>query len=173
MLEHLRLRSSTCAVPGCTRPVSWASEADHIEEFVHADPARGGRTELENLHLLCWQHHQAKTAGDLDPTRLPVPVSGPEPGEGRGPGRTRWRIGTRGEQVITADDIDLGTRLAVEDLDRAWRAFVDRRTAPPPPIPPPTSPPRSPIPKGPPAQGEPAARDEEPGSSPYEDPPPF
>ena len=176
MLEHLRLRSSTCAVPGCTRPVSWASEADHIEEFVHADPARGGRTELENLHLLCWQHHQAKTAGDLDPTRLPVPASGPEPGAGRGPGRTRWRIGTRGEQVIAADDIDLGTRLAVEDLDRAWRAFVDSRTAPsppPPPTPPPPSPPRSPIPKGPPAPSEPAARGEEPGSSPYEDPPPF
>lgn len=129
------------------------------------DPAPSRGTELENLHLLCWQHHQAKTAGDLDPTRLPVPVSGPEPGEGRGPGRTRWRIGTRGEQVITADDIDLGTRLAVEDLDRAWRAFVDRRTA--------SSPPPAPIPKGPPAQGEPAARDEEPGSSPYEDPPPF
>ena len=31
MLEHLRLRNATCAVPGCTRGTSWASEADHIE----------------------------------------------------------------------------------------------------------------------------------------------
>lgn len=156
MLEHLRLRTSTCAVPGCTRPISWASEADHIEEFDHADPARGGRTELENLHLLCWQHHQAKTAGSLDPTRLPSRGQGP----GTGPGRTRWRIGARGEQITTTDDIDLGTRLAVEGLDRAWRAYVDRRSAPP-PTPPPTAP-------------EPQPEREPPSQrSPFEGPPPF
>lgn len=71
MLEHLRLRSQTCAAPGCRRPVSRAAEADHIREYRHADPASGGRTEMENLHLLCWAHHQQKTAGHLDPVRLP------------------------------------------------------------------------------------------------------
>src|SRR5699024_8449486 len=55
MLEHLRLRTSICAVPGCTRGSSWASEADHIEEYDHGAPERGGLTEIENLHLLCWQ----------------------------------------------------------------------------------------------------------------------
>ena len=69
MLEHLRLRNATCAVPGCTRPSSWASECDHIEEYDHRDPASGGLTEIENLHLLCWQHHQMKTAGRIDPER--------------------------------------------------------------------------------------------------------
>lgn len=78
MLEHLRLRNATCAVPGCARPSSWASECDHIEEYGHRDPASGGLTELENLHLLCWQHHQMKTAGRIDPQRI-----------GRSPGHDR------------------------------------------------------------------------------------
>ncbi|GAB2534718.1 DUF222 domain-containing protein [Brachybacterium huguangmaarense] len=85
MLEHLRLRSATCAVPGCTRSVSRAAEADHITEYDHENPATGGLTEIENLHLLCREHHRMKTAGLLDPYRLPV--------ERYGPGRTRWRIG--------------------------------------------------------------------------------
>lgn len=153
MLEHLRLRNASCAVPGCTRPVSWASEADHIEEFDHADPSRGGRTELENLHLLCWQHHQAKTAGDLDPAR---PASPATSSGGREPGRTRWRLGDQGEQIITADDIDLTTRLAVEDLERAWRTYVERRSAPSTEARAPDPPPR------------PVALEERP-----EDPPPF
>ena len=44
--------SSICACatpparsPGCTRPTSWASEADHIEEYDHGDPERGGLAE--------------------------------------------------------------------------------------------------------------------------------
>lgn len=70
MLEYLRLRHGTCAVPGCTRSTSWASEADHIDEFDRTGAGRGGATELENLHLLCWKHHQDKTAGLIDPVRL-------------------------------------------------------------------------------------------------------
>ena len=134
MLEHLRLRSSTCAVPGCTRPVSWASEADHIEEFVHADPARGGRTELENLHLLCWQHHLLKTLGLLDPTRLPC-----TPGL---PGRTAWAIEDR-LHVIVRDNEDLATPPTVRALMDSWtrhqaqlearRRALERRKNPPPP----------------------------------------
>src|SRR5699024_8139301 len=85
MLEHLRLRNSICAVPGCTRGSSWASEADHIEEDDHGAPERGGLTEIEDLHLLCWQHHRATTAGPLDAPRLP---RRPRPaGRGGHPGR--------------------------------------------------------------------------------------
>src|SRR5699024_5761308 len=54
----------------CSRPTSWASEMDHIQEYDHHSPADGGRTCIENCHLLCWRHHQLKTAGLLDPTRL-------------------------------------------------------------------------------------------------------
>jgi hypothetical protein len=128
MLQHLRLRNGTCAVPGCTRPASWASEADHIEEFDHAHPERGGRTELENIHLLCWQHHQDKTAGLLDPTRIPTPADEP--------GRTRWTIGRDGDQVTVTDDTDLATQLTVRHLEKSWeRHLRGRRMATPLPEP--------------------------------------
>ncbi len=146
MLEHLRLRSPRCAVPGCFRSISSASECDHIEEYDHEHPAEGGRTEIENLHLLCWQHHQAKTQGLLDPTRLPA--------SGRGPGRTRWRIGAEGDHLVVADDIDLGTHIAVEQLEQAWQAHCSRRRRParppePTPDPPAPIPPRPELPPGP------------------------
>lgn len=144
MLEHLRLRNGTCAVPGCTRPVSWASECDHLEEFDHERPEVGGRTELENLHMLCWQHHQDKTAGLLDPTRIPTVA--------REPGLTRWHIGRSGDHAIVADDVDLATRIAVEELEAAWRTHLSRlrqrpaekpaaeKTSPRPPADPPSEP---------------------------------
>ncbi|MCK1802539.1 HNH endonuclease [Brevibacterium sp. R8603A2] len=49
-----------CTAPGCTRRAE-TSEADHITPFDHAAPARGGRTDFDNLHPLCKQHHQMKT----------------------------------------------------------------------------------------------------------------
>ncbi len=121
MLEHLRLRHATCAVPGCDRPASSASECDHIKEFDHRDPARGGRTEIENLHLLCWQHHAEKTAGRLDPERLPA--------NGTGPGATAWRIGPverPSAQIVVEDDVDLATPRAVAQLMASWNAYLAR-----------------------------------------------
>lgn len=106
MLEHLRLRHPICAVPGCTRPTALLSECDHIEEFDHQHPARGGGTELENLHLLCRHHHRAKTAGLLDPIRS-------DEGDG-----TWWSI----DDEITAyyeDERDLATPQMVRDLEAA------------------------------------------------------
>ena len=75
MLEHLRLRNPVCAVPGCTRPTSAASEADHIIEYDHRSPASGGPTAVHNLHLLGWQHHLDTTAGRIDPVRIHDPAS--------------------------------------------------------------------------------------------------
>ncbi len=134
MLEHLRLRNATCAVPGCTRPSSWASECDHIEEYDHEDPHSGGLTEIENLHLLCWQHHLAKTLGHLDPVRLPR-----TPGL---PGRTAWSVRDR-VQVMVQDDTDLATPATVEKLMDSWHRYQnelearrrarERRANPPPP----------------------------------------
>lgn len=69
MLEYLRLVFPVCAVPGCTRPTSWASQMDHIEEYHHHTPEKGGKTEIPNLHPLCWRHHQMKTARILDPVK--------------------------------------------------------------------------------------------------------
>ena len=134
MLEHLRLRNATCAVPGCTRGTSWASEADHIEEYDHGDPERGGLTEIENLHLLCWQHHRAKTAGLIDPTRLPT-----TPGL---PGQTSWSLRDRAN-VIVRDNTDLATPAMTTALMDSWTRYqaerearqraLERRKNPPPP----------------------------------------
>lgn len=123
MLEYLRLRNSTCAVPGCARPISWASECDHIEECLRGNPDAGGLTEVENLHLLCWQHHLDKTNGLLDPTRLPTTQTQP--------GRTRWSIGpttgndAAGVDVVTViDDLDTASIQTAEDLTRAWSHYL-------------------------------------------------
>ncbi|WP_394217159.1 HNH endonuclease signature motif containing protein [Brachybacterium vulturis] len=116
MLEHLRLRHSMCAVPGCTRPTSWASECDHIQECRRGMPDAGALTEIENLHLLCWQHHLDKTAGLLDPTRLPTAVTEP--------GRTRWVVGHDGDVVTVSDDLDTASLQIAEDLARAWTCFL-------------------------------------------------
>ncbi|WP_344354060.1 HNH endonuclease signature motif containing protein [Brachybacterium phenoliresistens] len=112
MREHLRLRGSQCAVPGCGRPVSLGSECDHIEEFL-----AGGATDLENLHWLCRFHHQEKTDGVLDPVRIQPVQIGPD-GVTR-PGRTRWLIGSReGHHVIrdVVDDVDLIGTMTVKHL---------------------------------------------------------
>ena len=116
MLEHLRLRNGQCAVPGCTRPTSWASECDHIEECLRGTPGEGGATEVENLHLLCWQHHLDKTSGLLDPTRLPTQAGKP--------GRTRWTIGRHGDAVTVLDDLDHASLEMVELLTAAWTGFL-------------------------------------------------
>src|SRR5690606_7442352 len=101
----------SCAVPTCTRPLSWASECDHIQEYDHAHPERGGLTEIQNLHLLCWQHHQEKTAGHLDPRRLPASP--------RAPGATAWQAEASWRAVVV-DNTDLATPAVVAELQAAW-----------------------------------------------------
>ena len=129
MLEHLRLRNGQCAVPGCTHPTSWASECDHIEECLRGTPDAGGPTSIENLHLLCWQHHLDKTGGLLDPIREPTPTTEP--------GRTRWKIGRDGDEVTVIDDIDHASLRMVDVLTAAWIAHLRGRPAgEPPPDPP-------------------------------------
>jgi hypothetical protein len=45
-------RDRGCAFPGCTRPAEWCI-AHHITHW-----ADGGRTDLDNLALLCGYHHR-------------------------------------------------------------------------------------------------------------------
>jgi hypothetical protein len=52
----LALRDRHCVVPGCG--VAYGLEIDHV-----APLASGGRTELDNLALLCRHHHRMKTYG--------------------------------------------------------------------------------------------------------------
>ena len=185
MLEHLRLRNGQCAVPGCTRPTSWASECDHIEECLRGTPGEGGATEVENLHLLCWQHHLDKINGLLAPTRLPATAGQP--------GRTRWTVGRHGDAVTVVDDLDHASLEMVELLTAAWTGFL-RGTHAGSPATSPNSPPETPgeprmhpaslvdeptlqtqVPPGPPPTAGPQApRDQQSGAEarPHADPPP-
>ncbi|WP_133249818.1 HNH endonuclease signature motif containing protein [Brachybacterium endophyticum] len=120
MREHLRVRMSTCAVPGCRRPASCATEADHIQEYDHADPSHGGRTSVDNLHLLCWQHHALKTARRIDPVRMPAAASP------TGRAGTRWSLSGQ-MHVFQEDDTDLATPGLVADLEASWASILAAR----------------------------------------------
>ena len=109
---QLRLRHPLCAVPGCERPTRLAAEDDHIVEYDHDHPDEGGPTSLQNLHRLCWRHHQLKTAGLLDPTR--------EPDDAPGPVTTDWEI-DGGIRARTVEHTDLVTPVTAEALEAAWR----------------------------------------------------
>lgn len=47
----LALRDGGCSFPGCTRPPAWC-DRHHLVEWI-----AGGRTDLDNLTLLCRYHH--------------------------------------------------------------------------------------------------------------------
>jgi HNH endonuclease/Domain of unknown function (DUF222) len=47
----LNIRDRGCRWPGCDRSASWTA-AHHVVHWAH-----GGRTDLENLVLLCNRHH--------------------------------------------------------------------------------------------------------------------
>lgn len=113
-LEHLRLRHPVCAVPGCDRPTSWLAETDHIEEFDHDDPASGGRTDVENLHDLCREHHRLKTLGLLDPVR-----------DDRA-GKTWWDVSGM-LMTMQEDGRDLATDQVVAEMTAAWDQFEAAR----------------------------------------------
>jgi hypothetical protein len=56
--KALALRDGGCCFPGCTRPPSWC-EARHVIPWLD-----GGRTDLDNLCLLCsWHHRQFEHRG--------------------------------------------------------------------------------------------------------------
>lgn len=81
MVEHLRLVNPRCAAPGCTHTTTDDAENDHIIEFDHEHPERGGLTTIENFHRLHWAHHDLKTAKRVDPERQPD-------------GSTVWTVGS-------------------------------------------------------------------------------
>jgi hypothetical protein len=76
----LVVRDRGCTFPGCTRPAEWCI-AHHIVHW-----ADGGRTDLDNLVLLCGYHHrvvhhsgwQVAMAADRRPQFLPPPWVDPD-----------------------------------------------------------------------------------------------
>jgi len=71
----LHLRDRGCVFPSCTRPTHW-TQIHHIREWVHH-----GATDLNNLALLCGQHHllihasdwSIRMAADGKPECIPPP----------------------------------------------------------------------------------------------------
>ena len=90
----VELRDGHCVFAGCTAPAAWC-QAHHVLEWLF-----GGRTELENLALLCERHHgkvhhgyriERDTDGTWhthrpDGTEIVVPGAAAVPGESLAPG---------------------------------------------------------------------------------------
>lgn len=111
MQEHLRLLDPVCAVPGCTRNVCTVGEADHIEEYDHKNPENGGQTEIDNLHRLCWRHHDLKTRGRIDPVREPD-------------GSTTWIIDGH-TRIHAEQNHDLLTPVLAKALQHSWDVYQE------------------------------------------------
>ncbi|MEI4273973.1 HNH endonuclease signature motif containing protein [Klenkia sp. LSe6-5] len=58
--RYLRARDRHCRFPGC-RQTALHADADHVVPYDHHNPARGGKTCVRNLVLLCRRHHLLKT----------------------------------------------------------------------------------------------------------------
>lgn len=56
----IRARDGYCVFPGCPRP-AWACDLDHVTEYDHRNPARGGQSSPINGNPKCRFHHLAKT----------------------------------------------------------------------------------------------------------------
>lgn len=115
MVEHLRLLQPRCAVPGCTHTTTDDAENDHIEEFDHEHPARGGPTSIENLHRLHWGHHDLKTAGRVDPVREPD-------------GSTTWTVGSPPlARTRVSPRPDLATPRLATAMMESWGQYLWHR----------------------------------------------
>ncbi|WP_315773172.1 DUF222 domain-containing protein [Rhodococcoides kroppenstedtii] len=61
---YIRARDRYCTWPGCNTP-AWDGDLDHITEYDHAHPERGGQTSATGLGAKCRFHHLLKTFGDF------------------------------------------------------------------------------------------------------------
>ncbi|WP_072681239.1 HNH endonuclease signature motif containing protein [Rhodococcoides corynebacterioides] len=69
---YIRARDQYCTWPGCTRP-AWDGDLDHITEYDHHNPERGGQTTATGLGAKCRFHHLLKTFGDFVDDQYPDP----------------------------------------------------------------------------------------------------
>ncbi|MBY6365004.1 HNH endonuclease signature motif containing protein [Rhodococcoides corynebacterioides] len=69
---YVRARDQFCTWPGCNKP-AWEADLDHITEYDHHDPTRGGTTSAGGLGAKCRFHHLLKTFGDFVDDQYPDP----------------------------------------------------------------------------------------------------
>ncbi|WP_169817702.1 HNH endonuclease signature motif containing protein, partial [Rhodococcoides kroppenstedtii] len=70
---YIRARDLFCTWPGCNRP-AWDGDLDHITEYDHTHPERGGRTSATGLGAKCRFHHLLKTFADFVDDQYPDPT---------------------------------------------------------------------------------------------------
>ncbi|MBT1194065.1 DUF222 domain-containing protein, partial [Rhodococcus kroppenstedtii] len=70
---YIRARDLFCTWPGCNRP-AWDGDLDHITEFDHTHPEKGGRTNATGLGAKCRFHHLLKTFADFVDDQYPDPT---------------------------------------------------------------------------------------------------
>ncbi|MBY6361719.1 HNH endonuclease signature motif containing protein [Rhodococcoides corynebacterioides] len=70
---YVRARDQFCTWPGCNRP-AWEADLDHITEYDHTHPEKGGRTDATGLGAKCRFHHLLKTFGDFVDDQYPDPT---------------------------------------------------------------------------------------------------
>ncbi|MBY6365605.1 HNH endonuclease signature motif containing protein [Rhodococcoides corynebacterioides] len=70
---YIRARDLFCTWPGCNRPARDA-DLDHITEYDHTHPERGGQTSATGLGAKCRFHHLLKTFGDFVDDQYPDPT---------------------------------------------------------------------------------------------------
>ncbi len=69
---YVRARDRYCTWPGCSKP-AWDGDLDHITEYDHTHPERGGQTSATGLGAKCRFHHLLKTFGDFVDDQYPDP----------------------------------------------------------------------------------------------------
>nr|WP_315774482.1 DUF222 domain-containing protein [Rhodococcus kroppenstedtii] len=70
---YIRARDQFCTWPGCNRP-AWDGDLDHITEYDHTHPEKGGRTSATGLGAKCRFHHLLKTFADFVDDQYPDPA---------------------------------------------------------------------------------------------------
>ncbi|MBY6365670.1 HNH endonuclease signature motif containing protein [Rhodococcoides corynebacterioides] len=71
---YVRARDQFCTWPGCNKP-AWDADLDHITEYDHTHPDRGGQTSATGLGAKCRFHHLLKTFGDFVDDQYPDPTN--------------------------------------------------------------------------------------------------
>ncbi|SFA59524.1 hypothetical protein SAMN05444374_1142 [Rhodococcoides kroppenstedtii] len=114
---YIRARDLFCTWPGCNRP-AWDGDLDHITEYDHTHPERGGRTSATGLGAKCRFHHLLKTFADFvddqypdptDPSRLIRTITIPDGRTVLGPAFTGHDIHPGLDAIVFGDPPIAGT----------------------------------------------------------------
>ncbi|MBY6348874.1 HNH endonuclease signature motif containing protein [Rhodococcoides corynebacterioides] len=114
---YVRARDQFCTWPGCNRPAR-DGDLDHITEYDHTHPEKGGRTDATGLGAKCRFHHLLKTFGDFvddqypdptDPARLIRTITIPDGRTVLGPAFTGHDVHPGLDTIVFGDPPDTST----------------------------------------------------------------